>query len=133
MPKSKRDKKLMEMARDGIKYPIIADKLGISVATVSRLAIKYGLRTGQRRYVSEAMAEKWYNMKYKDGKTGTEIAQAEPFTIETVNMHIQRHKRALDEKNRKPRNKLDAAVMAIARQSKLIESNHWNTLRRARE
>ena len=130
MPKSKRDKKLMEMARDGIRYPVIADKLGVSVATVSRLAIKYGLRTGQRRYVSEAMAEKWYKMKYHDGLTGTEIAQAEPFTIETVNMHIQRHKRALDEKNKKPKNKREAAIMAIARQSKLIESNHWNTLRR---
>jgi len=129
-PTSERDITLLAMAKDGIKYPIIADKLGISIATVSRLAIKYGLRTGQRRYVSEAMAEKWYKMKYNDGLTGTQIASREPFTIETINMHIQRYKRSLEEKEGIPRNELERAIMAIDNMCTKTKADGYKAIRR---
>jgi len=130
MPKTNRDKRLMEMARDGIKYPVIAEDLGISVATVSRICIKFGLRSGRREFVSSKMAETWHKMMFEDGKTSKEIAKHEPFEVNTINLWIQRHKRKLEEKNKKPKNDLEAARFAIEDKSMVVKSKNWRTLRR---
>jgi DNA-binding MurR/RpiR family transcriptional regulator len=45
-------------AHPDMTYKSIADKLGISVPTVSRIALKYGIRRRERYVLSEALLAK---------------------------------------------------------------------------
>ena len=128
--KEERNKKILSLAKEGVKMPAIALEVGVCEATVSRICIKYGARTGERRAVTPAMAERWYKLKYDEGVSGSAIARREDYTTETVNKWIKRYKEEVEGETAKPVSALDAAVLAIKSKSKPVKSRNWKTLRR---
>lgn len=82
-PKPERNKELVEMVRDGIPMPKIAEHFGISRQRVSQIALKYGVKGTARELIKQERRirfTKWIEM----GWTNKEIAAEEGLSVDYV-------------------------------------------------